>query len=106
MTIEEAIVFPSFRDRAIYLENPSSDDAYLYLSDEISLADEMGLTPCYTPTEAEWDNLKGTNDRTQFGYTPANERYSLNPSIIWIDLMIALVSKIFETDFTNIFNKR
>ena len=105
-TIEEAIVFPYFQDRTTYLENPSSDDAYLYLSDEISLADEMGLIPCLTPTDKEWEILEQTDTWTNFGYIPNNERYSLNPSIIWIDLMIEVLTEIFETDFPNIFSKR
>ena len=105
LSVEEAIIFPQIHNRNIYLDNPNTDDTHLYLLNEISLADKMGLTSCITPTDKEWDNFDILEDYHQFGYTPNNERYCLNPSIIWLDLIITVLIEIFETDFPHIFNE-
>ena len=85
LTIEEALSFPTIHTRNIYLESKNDDDSYLYLLDEISLANEMGLTSCITPTDEEWDTLSEAEDCTRFGYTPNIERYNLTPCILWIE---------------------
>ncbi|MBE5892224.1 MAG: hypothetical protein E7286_02460 [Lachnospiraceae bacterium] len=105
MSIEEAINFPNIHNRDTYLSG-GGDDAYLYLLDEISLADEMGLSSCVAPTDEEWNVLDEIEDCVRFGYTPANERYELTPNIIWIDLMVKELTLIFEIDFPNLFDER
>ncbi|MBE5954984.1 MAG: hypothetical protein E7253_00860 [Lachnospiraceae bacterium] len=106
LSVDEAIHYPSTHNRDLYLESKETDDSYIYLLNEISLANEMGLTSCLTPTTEEWDNFDELEDYHHFGYTPYTERYSLTPSIIWLDLMIKELTEIFETDFPNIFKKR
>lgn len=106
LLIEEAISFPLLHDRNLYLENPDPIYSNIYLVDEISLAEEMGLTSCLIPTEAEWDDLSKVDDLTRFGYIPNTERYSLTPGVVWIDLMVKLLTEIFEIDFPELFDNK
>lgn len=103
LSVDVAIHYPSTHNRDLYLESKETDDSYIYLLNEISLADEMGLTSCLTPTTEEWNNFDELDGYRQFGYIPNTERYSLTPSIIWLDLMTKELSAIFENDFPNIF---
>lgn len=106
LTIEEIINFPTMHNRDNYLKSNDLYDTNIYLVDEISLVEEMGLSNCIYPTDEEWDTLDEIEDCSRFGYIPNTDRYSLTPSIIWIDLMITVLTNIFETDFPNVFEGR